>query len=95
LLKDVTRLFMDGQSRGALGMAKLLTGHIYEREAIFRICPDVPKDFFKLDDTRKISRLRGLGVSAARNQRPHIEPIFLNGRAAPFTPIYQLMEQTP
>ena len=95
LLKDVTRLFMDGQSRGALGMAKLLTGHVYEREAIFRICPDVPRDFFKLDDTRKIGRLRGLGVSAARNQRPHIEPIFLKGRAAPFTPIYQLMEQAP
>ncbi|MDE2113169.1 MAG: patatin-like phospholipase family protein [Alphaproteobacteria bacterium] len=66
--RDVTRLFMDGQSRGALGMAKLLTGHIYEREAIFRVCPDVPKGLFKLDDTRKISRLRGLGVSIARTQ---------------------------
>jgi hypothetical protein len=76
-------------------MAKLLTGHIYEREAIIRVCPDVPKDFFTLDDTRKISRLKGLGVSAARNQRPHIEPIFLQDRAPPFVPIYQLTESSP
>jgi hypothetical protein len=95
LARDVTRLFMDGQSRGALGMAKLLTGHIYEREAIFRICPDVPKGFFKLDDTRKIGRLRGLGVSAARSQRPIIEPIFLSSRAEPFVPTYNLTEITP
>ncbi|MCQ9191610.1 hypothetical protein LXF07_24135, partial [Escherichia coli] len=64
LAKDVTRLFMDGQSHGALGMAKLLTGHQYEREAIFRCCPDVPKDFFNLDDTRKIAQLKGMGASS-------------------------------
>ena len=39
LALDLARLFMDGQSHGALGMAKLLTGHEYEREALFRVCP--------------------------------------------------------
>lgn len=88
LAKDVTRLFMDGQSHGALGMAKLLTGHQYEREAIFRCCPDVPKDFFNLDDTRKIAQLKGMGASSARKERPRIEPVFLTETAKSFKPIY-------
>ena len=88
LAKDVTRLFMDGQSHGALGMAKLLTGHQYEREAIFRCCPDVPKDFFNLDDTRKIAQLKGMGASSARKERPRIEPVFLTETAESFKPIY-------
>lgn len=87
---DTVRLFMDGQSRGALGMAKLLTGHEYEREAIFRVCPDVPKGLFGLDDTSKIKQLRGIGVSLARHERSKIEPAFLYGKAEPFEPYYTL-----
>jgi len=87
---DVVRLFMDGQSRGALGMAKLLTGHEYEREAIFRICPDVPKGLFGLDDTRRITQLRGMGTASARRERHRIEPAFLFGPAEKFEPIYPL-----
>lgn len=90
LARGVTGLFMDGQSHGALGMAKLLTGHEYEREAIFRCCPDVPKNFFKLDDTRKITQLKGMGASSARKERPRIEPVFLTGPAESFNPIYTL-----
>jgi hypothetical protein len=93
LAKDLVRLFMDGQSRSALGMAKLLTGHEYEREAIFRFCPDVPKGFFKLDDTSKIKRLKGMGIAAARRERPRLEPIFFSSRAATFTPVYSLKEK--
>jgi uncharacterized protein len=95
LAGDVTRLFMDGQSRGALGMAKLLTGHQHEREAIFRCCPDVPKNFFKLDDARKIAQLKGMGSSSARKERPHIEPVFLTGPVEPFKPIYTLKGNEP
>jgi hypothetical protein len=90
---DLTRLFLVGQSHGALGMAKLLTGHEYEREAIFRVCPDVPAGLFTLDDTRKIAQLRGMGASAARRERPRIEPVFLHSRAEPFVPIYSLSEE--
>jgi len=92
LARDMVRLFMDGQSRGALGMAKLLTGHEYQRQAIFRCCPNVPKDFFRLDDTSKISRLKGMGISAARHERPHLEPIFLSSRAPTFCPHHVLKE---
>ena len=95
LAKDVTRLFMDGQSHGALGMAKLLTGHQYEREAIFRCCPDVPKDFFKLDDTRKITQLKGMGASSARKERSRIEPVFLTDPVESFKPVYTLKGTEP
>lgn len=87
---DALSLFMGGQSHGALGMAKLLTGHEYERNAIFRYCPDAPQGFFKLDDTRKIGRLAGLGSSAARKQRIAIEPVFLTQPAEAFDPVYRL-----
>lgn len=92
IVGDLARLFMDGQSRGALGMAKLLTGHEYEREAIFRYCPDAPKGFFKLDDTSKISELCGMGASAARKERPRLEPVFFEEPAERFEPIYKTKE---
>lgn len=90
--RDVVRLFMDGQSRGALGMAKLLTGHEYERDAIFRCCPDVPKDFFRLDDTSKIAELRGMGAAAARKERPRLDPVFFQQPAERFEPVHKLKE---
>lgn len=94
IMLDLTRLFVSGQSHGALGMAKLLTGHEYEREAIFRICPDVPAGLFKLDDTSKITQLCGMGASAARRERHRLEQVFLHSRAEPFVPIYALSEET-
>jgi hypothetical protein len=94
LAGDVVRLFMDGQSRGALGMAKLLTGHEYERDAIFRCCPDVPKNFFRLDDTSKIAELQGMGAAAARKERPRLEPVFFQHPAERFEPVYKLKEMT-
>ena len=91
---DLARLFMDGQSHGALGMAKLVTGHEYERTALYRVCPDVPKNLFKLDDTSKIARLKGLGASSAREHRPRLETVFFASPAAPFTPVYSLSGST-
>jgi hypothetical protein len=90
LVFDMARLFMSGQSHSALGMAKLLTGHEYERDALLRICPEVPKGFFKLDDTTKTDRLKGLGYSLARENRHRVSPVFLTEPAAPFVPVYSL-----
>jgi len=87
---NVLSLFMDGQSRGAIGMAKLITGHPYEREAIFRYSPTVPQNVFLMDDTTKIARLKGLGVSSARSAKPHLAPVFFQFPAEPFTPIFKL-----
>lgn len=95
LVWDTASLFMDGQSHGALGMAKLLTGHQHEREAIFRCCPDVPKGFFRLDDTRKITQLKGMGASAARKERSRLEPVFLSSPVESFRPVYTLKGTKP
>lgn len=87
---DATRLFFDGQSHGANGMAMLLTGHEHARDAIYRYCPAVPKDFFKLDDTRRASQLSGMGASAARKARPKLDPVFFAQPIEPFEPVYSL-----
>lgn len=86
-------LYADGQSHGALGMAKLLTGHPYDGERIYRYSPSVPSGFFSLDDTSKISRLKGIGMSAARNAKPHLASIFFSEPAERFVPVYQLEER--
>ena len=86
----LVKLFMDGQSHGSMGIAKLLTGHGHRREALHRICPNVPAGVYSLDDTRKIERLRGIGASCAREARPKLEQIFFARPAEPFLPVYSL-----
>jgi hypothetical protein len=87
-ISGLTRLLMDGQSRGAMGMAKLLTGHPHQGGTIHRHATPVPADFFSLDDATKIDRLKGLGVSAARHAQPILEPVFFGAPAAPFEPYH-------
>ena len=86
----IVKLFMDGQSHGAMGVAKLLTGHEHEREAIHRINHTVPLNAFKMDDARVIQDLKGLGHSIARDRHPVLEPVFFNAPADTFSPIYPL-----
>lgn len=85
-------LYGDGQSHGALGMAKLLLDHPYSGERLHRISPPVPSGFFSLDDTTKIKRLKGMGISEARNAKPHLRQPFFENPTEPFTPIYSLPE---
>ncbi|MFT4148588.1 MAG: patatin-like phospholipase family protein [Paracoccaceae bacterium] len=50
-VKALSLLLMDGQSRGALGVARHLTGDPHDRKAVHRYSPSVPDGFFSLDDT--------------------------------------------
>jgi len=84
------KLFMDGQSHGAMGIAKLLTGHEHERTAIHRINHIVPYNTYKMDDSRVIQDLKGLGYSFARERQPVLDPVFFNGPADAFEPVYML-----
>ena len=86
----VINLFMDGQSRGAMGMAKLLTGHEYEREAIFRVDPEVPRGRYVMDDPRVIQDMKGLGHSLARDRLAVLAPVFFDAPAQAFNPVYCL-----
>ena len=89
----VVKLFMDGQSHGAIGITKLLTGHEHERTAIYRINHTVPHDAYRMDDTRVIQDLKGLGHSKGRDRLAVLRPVFFDRPADAFTPIYQLAEE--
>lgn len=91
----IVKLFMDGQSHGAMGMAKLLTGHEHDRTAIHRINHAVPYNTYRMDDARIIHDLKGLGHTKARDRFPVLEPVFFDRPAEPFLPAYQLEEDSP
>ncbi len=84
----VVKLFMDGQSHGAMGIAKLLTGHEHKREAIYRINQPVPYNAYAMDNTRVIQDLKGLGYSFARDRQPVLDPVFFTQPAESFVPVY-------
>lgn len=90
LATKLVSLFMSGQSHGAMGMAKLLTGHQYQREAIFRVDHIIPTGKYSMDSVPAISELKGLGYASARDKFPHLKPIFFTHPATPFQPIYTL-----
>jgi len=85
-------LYADRQSHGPLGMAKLLLERHYSGDRLHRISPAVPPGFFSLDDTKKISRLKGIGISKARNTKPHLRQLFFGHPVDPLTPIHSLPE---
>src|SRR5690606_24297206 len=74
--QKVINLFMDGQSHGALGIAKLLTGDGHERTAIYRVNQTVPQSTYRMDDPTVIQDLKGLGYTLARSRQPELEPVF-------------------
>lgn len=84
------KLFMDGQSHGAMGIAKLLTGHEHERMALHRIDHAVPYSTYKMDDARVISDLKGLGYAKARERQPALETVFFDTPVETFEPVYRL-----
>ena len=90
LNSKIINLFMDGQSQGALGIAKLLTEHDHERTAIYRVNQAVPRNTYKMDDSRVIQDLKGLGHSKGRSWQPRLEPIFFDKPAEVFKPYYNL-----
>jgi patatin-like phospholipase/acyl hydrolase len=92
LATKLVSLFMNGQSHGAMGIAKLLTGHEHERNAIFRVNHTVPSGKYSMDGVSEIRDLKGLGFSYARERFPGLEPIFFDVAAAPFEPLYKLQE---
>ena len=90
LATKLVSLFMSGQSHGAMGMAKLLTGHEYDREAIFRVNHTIPTGKYSMDSVDALKDLKGLGSTYAREEMPRLQPVFFDTPATPFQPIYKL-----
>lgn len=84
LLWKSTALFMQGQSRGADGTAKLLSDHQQESPRFFLFQPKVPAGKFTLDGVSMIGRLCGLGEAYGRDALPLFDKYFLYEKAEPF-----------
>lgn len=84
------KLLMDGQSKGAMGAAMLLTGHPHEQNSIYRVDHAVPNNSYKLDDVRSIRELKGLGHHKARIEHSALNPVFFDAPAEEFVPHHQL-----
>ena len=88
------KLYMDGQSRSAMGIAKLLTGHEHKRRAVYRIDETIQRNVYKMDDTSVIQSLKGLGYTKAREQQSVLDPVFFSQPAEAFAPVY-VLDQEP
>lgn len=80
--------FIAGQSHASLGLAHILTGDPHDRAAIHRVCQPVPDGFYSLDNTDRMTRLKGRGFAEAREQKPILNPIFFNSPTELFEPVH-------
>lgn len=81
-------IFMLGQSRGANGTAKLLTGHSDRNPRFFRYQPIAATGEFCLDGATQIRSLKGVGVNIAREALPQIQEFFLTSTREAFVPFH-------
>lgn len=88
----VQEIFLQGQSKGAIGTAKLLTGHTGIRRRVYRYQPVVAHGTFEMDAMAGVEHLRGLGHAEARNALPEIREVFLDTPADAFEPHHQLTD---
>lgn len=87
---SVARLFMAGQAHSALGTAKIITGDVHERKAIWRIDQIAPEGRYTLDNASRISEMRDRAFAEAREQLPELRRHFFSGPAAEFVPCHSL-----
>lgn len=91
----IINIFMDGQSHGAIEIAKLITGHnVGGHQSIYRIDHTVTENEFKIDDISKIETLKEIGSSKVRNEFETLFPIFFSSQARRFTPLYKVGNET-
>ncbi len=87
---SVTRLFMAGQAHSALGTAKIITGDVHERKAIWRIDQTAPEGRYSLDNTSRITEMCDRAFVEARDQLPELRRHFFGAPAEEFVPFHKL-----
>lgn len=88
----IIKLLLDGQSHVAIATAKLLLGGPESEGRIIREEVMLEKDYFKMDDTRKVQLLEGLARQQVRHTLPKIEGTFFSSPVIPFIPEYEVKE---
>ncbi len=81
-----TNLFMTSQSKSALGMAQLLVGN----NNVMRIDTTFNQGRFKLDRSKDINSLVGIGSSEARKALPELKERFFQQITEKFIPVNKL-----
>ena len=87
---SVTRLFMAGQAHSAIGIAKIITGDVHERKAIWRIDQQAPESRYTLDNAAHISEMCDRAFAEAREQLPELRRHFFDAPADEFVPFHAL-----
>jgi patatin-like phospholipase/acyl hydrolase len=87
---SVARLFMAGQAHSALGTAKIVTGDVHQRKAIWRIDQMAPEGRYTLDNAGHISEMRDRASAEAREQLPELRRHFFGAPADEFVPFHRL-----
>lgn len=79
-------VFVLGQSRSAMGMAKLLMGCEQGDQRLQRYQHIAPEGEYDLDSVSRIPALKGVGASMAREALPRIKAIFFDAKKEEFIP---------
>jgi hypothetical protein len=88
----VARLFMAGQAHSALGAAKIITGDVHERKAVWRVDQTAPEGRYTLDNAGRISEMRDRAFVEAREQLPELRREFFHSPAEKFVPFHCVQE---
>ena len=88
--KHLLAFFSEGQAKGSLGIAHVLTGDVggAAHKAIYRVSQPVPKDAYDLDNTRRITDLKDRAMVEAREQMPDMRRIFMSTTCSAFMPYH-------
>ena len=92
LLFRMADIFLVGQSRGAVGTAKLLLGQENLDSRFFRFQHNAADGEFGLDVVDQIPTLRGIGAGMAREALPHLVKEILSTPREAFFPYYGPVE---
>jgi hypothetical protein len=91
---SVKDIFMQGQSLGALGTAKLLCGHSEVSPRLWRYSQEVERSTYALDGIASIEALASAGATTAREALPTVRAIFLADSVETFEPYHRVPEAT-
>jgi hypothetical protein len=83
-------LFMAGHAHSALGTAKIITGDVHQRKAIWRVDQTSPAGRYTLDNAGRISKMRDRAFTEARGQLFEFRRHFFNTPADEFVPFHTL-----
>ena len=73
-----------------LGTAKIITGDVHERRAIWRIDQTAPEGRYALDNAGRISEMRDRAFTEVREQIPELSRHFFGPPADEFVPFHAL-----